>query len=460
MIKNSVRHFKNFFTGYNELRAQTYTKHSMVLVDGNLIRNNKETTTGISSRAFNSGAWGFASAPNMSEESVRRVIKQAEHNAQFLSSKKTRKVGELEHISAENILDLSTGNKKVQDKEKMEFIKELDNYILEKCEGLVNRTLSYVSYATNKELINSEESSYYTYIPITIIFVDLVMEDKEGMPISLYEIFGGTGEYEDNFGSPEELYKKIDELYNCLKDKVEGVYAKSGVKDVILDSSLAGILAHEAIGHTTEADGVMGGSIARDYLGRQCASELVTLVDFAHTAQGKQCPIPLYIDDEGTVAEDVTIIEKGILKGYMHNKESAAYFGVKPKGNGRAFQFNDEPLIRMRNTAIIPGNSRLQDMISSVEDGYYLMTSSNGQADSTSEFMFGVVKGYEIKNGKLGKAIRDTTIAGVAFDVLKSVTMISDDMSWESAGFCGKKQPISVGMGGPAIKCKVNIGGK
>nr|WP_276575879.1 TldD/PmbA family protein [Oceanirhabdus seepicola] len=280
------------------------------------------------------------------------------------------------------------------------------------------------------------------------------------MPISLYEIFGGTGEYEDNFGSPEELYKKIDELYNCLKDKVEGVYAKSGVKDVILDSSLAGILAHEAIGHTTEADGVMGGSIARDYLGRQCASELVTLVDFAHTAQGKQCPIPLYIDDEGTVAEDVTIIEKGILKGYMHNKESAAYFGVKPKGNGRAFQFNDEPLIRMRNTAIIPGNSRLQDMISSVEDGYYLMTSSNGQADSTSEFMFGVVKGYEIKNGKLGKAIRDTTIAGVAFDVLKSVTMISDDMSWESAGFCGKKQPISVGMGGPAIKCKVNIGGK
>ena len=88
------------------------------------------------------------------------------------------------------------------------------------------------------------------------------------------------------------------------------------------------------------------------------------------------------------------------------------------------------------------------------------MRSSNGQADTTSEFMFGVILGYEIKNGKLGRAIRDTTISGIAFEVLKSVTMISDEMKWSSGGMCGKKQWIPVGMGGPAIKCKVNIGGR
>ncbi len=88
------------------------------------------------------------------------------------------------------------------------------------------------------------------------------------------------------------------------------------------------------------------------------------------------------------------------------------------------------------------------------------MKSSNGEADSTSEFMFGVVMGYEIKNGKLGKAIKDTTISGIAFDMLKTVTMISDDMAWSCSGMCGKKQMIPVGMGGPAIKCQVNIGGK
>jgi TldD protein len=99
-------------------------------------------------------------------------------------------------------------------------------------------------------------------------------------------------------------------------------------------------------------------------------------------------------------------------------------------------------------------------MIASIEDGYYLIQPSNGQADSTSEFMFGVTMGYEIKNGKLGKAIKDTTISGVAFDMLKTVTMVSDDMTWNNAGMCGKKQWIPVSMGGPAIKCKINIGGK
>ena len=114
----------------------------------------------------------------------------------------------------------------------------------------------------------------------------------------------------------------------------------------------------------------------------------------------------------------------------------------------------------MRNTAILPGTDKLEDMIASIDDGYYLVTHGNGQADSTGEFTFGVPLGYEIKQGKLGKAVLDTTISGIAFDVLKTVTMVSDEMTWVNGGFCGKKQMIPVGMGGPAIKCKVTIGGK
>jgi TldD protein len=114
----------------------------------------------------------------------------------------------------------------------------------------------------------------------------------------------------------------------------------------------------------------------------------------------------------------------------------------------------------MRNTAIMPGTDKLDDMIASIDNGYYLIKPGNGQADSTSEFMFAVTLGYEIKSGKLGRAIRDTTISGVAFDMLKTVTMVSPDMKWISSGMCGKKQPIPVGMGGPAVKCKVTIGGR
>jgi TldD protein len=133
---------------------------------------------------------------------------------------------------------------------------------------------------------------------------------------------------------------------------------------------------------------------------------------------------------------------------------------MTPHGNARAYAFSDEPLIRMRNTAVLPGNDKLEDLISSIDDGYYLINSNNGQADTTGEFMFGVTLGYEIKNGKIGNAIKDTTISGVAFDMLKTVDMVSDEMEWASSGFCGKKQPMPVGMGGPSIRCKVNVGGK
>jgi TldD protein len=114
----------------------------------------------------------------------------------------------------------------------------------------------------------------------------------------------------------------------------------------------------------------------------------------------------------------------------------------------------------MRNTAILPGTDRLNDMIGAVEHGYYFKRATNGQADWTSEFMFGINCGYEIRNGKLGRALRDTTISGIAFDMLKTVTHVGDELEWSVGGWCGKKQPISVGMGGPAIKCKLHVGGQ
>ena len=205
---------------------------------------------------------------------------------------------------------------------------------------------------------------------------------------------------------------------------------------------------------------VQGGSVAGPMLHKRVASDLVTLVDFAHTAFGAPTPLPVYLDDEGTPASDAMLIENGILTGYMNSRQSAARYGVAPAGNARAWLYNDEPLIRMRNTCILPGKSKLEDMIASIDDGYYLIDSSNGQADLTGEFMFGVSLGYEIKKGKLGRALLDTTVSGVAFDMLRTVDMVSDNITWSSSGFCGKKQPMPVGMGGPEMRCRILIGGR
>jgi TldD protein len=184
------------------------------------------------------------------------------------------------------------------------------------------------------------------------------------------------------------------------------------------------------------------------------------MTDFAHSYDGEELLMPVYADDEGTPARDVTLIENGILTDFMHNRETAARFGNQATGNARAYAPDDEPLIRMRNTAILPGSSQLQDMIAGVEDGYYLVKTGNGEADTTTEFMFGVSVGYEIKNGQLGRAIKDTTLSGSAIKMLKSVDAVSSDMSWESAGYCGKKQPMVVSMGGPAIRAQAHLGGE
>ena len=176
---------------------------------------------------------------------------------------------------------------------------------------------------------------------------------------------------------------------------------------------------------------VLGGSVAASNLGKQVASEKISIVDYAHTVGEEMAPLPVFLDDEGVEAKDAVLVENGKLTGYMNNRETAGHFGVEPCGNARAREFSDEPLIRMRNTLVLPGKDKLEDMIASVDDGYYLMSTGNGQADLTGEF-----------------------------DMLKTCDMVADKIKWSPYGTCGKKQAMAVSMGGPAIKCQINIGGR
>jgi len=461
MINKSMQSYSSFFSkDYTELRIQENRQNIIGLVNGDVVQNAQSSTSGVSSRVYKDGHWGFSSNPNIDDSAVEAVIKSSSDNVKFLNRRDTSRCGlilpdtlfnyEMDHTSSKN---------KNEQKFWINFLKEIDQYIVRKYPKIISRTLMMNSLDMEKSLLTATGSTSFSMTPKSHFYAILTTE-KDGQPIKLVETHGGLGQLEDNFNQPEDYFKSIDIQVEHLIDKANGVYANAGEREVILAADLAGILAHEAIGHTTEADLVMGGSVAGHNLDKQVASPLISLVDFANTYNGEICPVPVHVDDEGTESKDVTIIKDGILKNFMHNKDSARHFGSKPTGNARAFMFSDEPLIRMRNTAIMPGKSNLEDMIASIEDGYYLIKPGNGQADSTSEFMFAVNLGYEIKNGKIGRAIYDTTISGIAFNMLKTVSMVSSDMKWESAGMCGKKQPIPVGMGGPAIKCKLNIGGR
>lgn len=454
-----LRGYAELFKAYTELRVQDNRTVSVTLVKGNVTANSRSSISGASARVHESGSWGFSSSPDITAGSIKSVVRTATDNAVFLDSRERKSHRALPVVSASSENDFSTKKQRLGQKDLVDFVRALDDHVAQKYPGLSSRTVSLSCLDMEKTLLTSDGSSSRSMVPRSFVWISLSVE-KDGRPVDLGKSYGGLGQFEDVFALPDDLHSRIEQQHQHLLRKAEGVFADAGVKTCVLDAEMSGLLAHEAIGHTTEADLVMGGSVASRFLDRESASPLVTLVDFANAALGRTCPVPVYVDDEGTLAQDACIINQGVLKTYMHNKESAAHFGVAPTGNARAYLFSDEPLIRMRNTAILPGTSKLADMIASVDDGYYLIRPSNGQADSTSEFMFGVSLGYEIKGGKVGRAIKDTTISGVAFDLLKSVTMVSDEMKWSSSGMCGKKQGIPVGMGGPALKCRVSIGGR
>jgi TldD protein len=460
MIKDvNLAAYANRFSEYTELRAQRNTNARIGLLNGDVTTNTRSVDSGVSARVFKDGVWGFASEAELSPAAIEAVVADATANAAFLAGHAPRDLA-LPADRASFSSDFATRRQRLPRQQVIRILKGLDEHIAGRFPGLKARSLVLWDLDMEKQLYNSDASSSYSNVTRSLIRVQLVAEDDSGQPVELGRAFGGRGQFEDVFADSDGLHDQIDELHEHLMRKRTGVSPRPGEQDVILDSELAGILAHEAVGHTTEADIVQEGSIAGDRVGQPVASELVTMIDFANTLDGETLPVPVYVDDEGVESHDTILIKDGVLQGFMHNKESAAHFQTELTGNARAYQFYDEPLIRMRNTAIMPGKDKLEDMIASVENGYYLMWPSNGQADSTSEFMFGVTLGYEIVDGQLGRAITDTTISGVAFDMLKSITMVSDQMSWSCAGMCGKKQIIPVGMGGPAVKCRIHIGGQ
>ena len=465
MLNDLLSAHKSAFKDYTELRAQVNTSRHVSFLAGNMIGNAQSSEGGVSARVYRKGTYGFASGAEYTNDSIKNILAAATDNAAFMDKHVNKNLPPLPNVPGGKIELKIKPKNDIPQGILIDYAKTLDNLITEKYKNLTSRSVIISCLDIEKLLVVSDGADHHFYQPRSMVYVIMTAETSDGIPVELLKPFCRHGQFNEHFSDPTLLMEELDKIYEALMFKREGVFSNAGLCKCVMHPDLAGMLVHEAVGHTVEADLVLGGSVAAHNVGKQVASELISMVDFAHTALGKPCPLPVYVDDEGTIAEDAVLIENGILKSFMHSKESAQHFsatmpGVKPQGNARAFNFSDEPLIRMRNTAILPGKSKLDDMIASVDNGYYLVKTGNGQADTTGEFMFSIELGYEIKNGKLGKAIRETSISGVAFEMLKTVDMVSDDMIWDCSGFCGKKQPMTVGMGGPAIRCDINIGGR
>jgi len=261
--------------------------------------------------------------------------------------------------------------------------------------------------------------------------------------------------------NPARLQTLVDQAVNQALTNLAAGPAPAGEMTVVLGPGWPGILLHEAIGHGLEGDFNRKGSSAfSGRVGERIAAKGVTVVDDG-TLAGRRGS--LNVDDEGEPTACTTLIEDGILRGYIQDQLNARLMGVTPTGNGRRESYAHVPMPRMTNTCMLNGDRDPGEIIASVEKGLYAVNFGGGQVDITSgKFVFSAAEAYLIENGKVTRPVRGATLIGNGPDVLTRVSMVGNDMALDPGiGTCGKDgQSVPVGVGQPTLRIDgLTVGG-
>ncbi|HIH22775.1 TPA: TldD/PmbA family protein [Candidatus Micrarchaeota archaeon] len=395
---------------------------------------------GISVRILKNGSWGFSSSNRPGD--LPSLLKSAERLASL--SKGKIKVAECKKRSAR--VSLKTSLPHIE--EKIDLVKEAARH----AEGkyIHNRSCRLFDSLVKKEFYNSEgteilQDSFHVYFSCTATAKDGTAQQR-GQETSA----SGSGYKEIKFTeTAKDAARKAEALLIAIP-------AKKGVFTVVLDPEMTGVLSHEAVGHACEADAVIDReSILRGKIGKRIGNNFVTIYDDP-TAKN----FGTYkFDDEGVEAKKTVLVERGILRGYINSRSTAKELGHTPNGHARAEDFESAPVVRMSNTYFMPGKASKEDVMD-IRDGIYLKGMKGGSVDIFSGgFMFAAELAYEIKNGEIGKMIRDTGISGNILETLHNIELVGKDFG-TSPGFCGKAgQHAPVSDGGPHIRVKkVRIG--
>jgi TldD protein len=272
---------------------------------------------------------------------------------------------------------------------------------------------------------------------------------------------GGGGRFNYSYFDDAMLHKYAAQAVHQAVVNLDAAPAPAGNMTVVLGNGWPGILLHEAIGHGLEGDFNRKGSSAfAGRIGERVASEGVTVVDDGTLADRRGS---MQMDDEGNPTQCTTLIENGILKGYLQDSLNARLMGVPITGNARRESYAHIPLPRMTNTYMLAGDKDPQEIIASVKHGLYAVNFAGGQVDITSgKFVFSTAEAYMIEDGKITYPVKGATLIGNGPDVLTRISMIGNDMSLDpGVGTCGKEgQSVPVGVGQPTVRIDgLTVGG-
>jgi TldD protein len=343
--------------------------------------------------------------------------------------------------------------------EKVKLLQEIDAYLRAKDPKVRQVSVSLGASHQIVEILRADGHLVSDVRPLVRISISVVVGEGDRQETGSYGAGGRRGFGE--FIAADAWRYGADEALRQALVNLSAVPAPAGTFDVVLGSGWPGVMLHEAVGHGLEGDfNRKKTSAFAGLMGQQVASKGVTIVDDG-TIAGRRGS--LTIDDEGTPTNCTTLIEDGILVGYMQDRQNARLMGVAPTGNGRRESYSHEPMPRMTNTYMLAGQHSPEEIIASVKNGIYAVSFGGGQVDITSgKFVFGCTEAYKIENGKIGPAIKGAMLIGNGPDSMRRVSMIGNDMKLDlGIGMCGKAgQGVPVGVGQPHLRMdQVTVGG-
>ncbi|MEM1508309.1 MAG: TldD/PmbA family protein [Thermofilaceae archaeon] len=440
---------------YADVRLQELDVSSISVRNGNVEGASISRRKGVGIRVLIEGAWGFSSTEIVKEAELRKAVTNAFKMAKTSLGARRRKARLAETpICRVNLRAKITENPAdVDPGEKAKLVLELEKLMRSRSLTIKDSQIFYGDTLDRRVFVSSEGGEVIVE-KTRVRFGAYVVASENNILSPAYEAVGGVTGFE--LMRSEEPYKAVESAAERAVRLLKAKVPRGGLAVAVLDNKLLALIVHEAFGHCAEADLVLSGDVLSGKLGQRVASELVTIVD-------DPGPEHAYgwtpYDDEGVEGRKAVIVEKGVLKGYMHTRETAAEVGAKPTGNARAQDYSFAPIVRMRNTYMEPGDWKPEEIIAETKEGYYLKGALGGQADANGEFMFAIQEAWSIEKGELAEAYRGVAVSGNALEVLGSVDAVGCDFKIGFPGTCGKGQTVPVDGGGPHIRCKIIVGG-
>ncbi|HDH06854.1 MAG TPA: TldD/PmbA family protein [Thermoproteales archaeon] len=442
---------------YVEARYEKTYVTSLVASNERVERISVGIEEGIGVRVLANGAFSFFTSDVIDRELLLKQLKEAVSSAKIIGErrKEKTKLAEVKPVKDTVVEKARKPPQDVELEEKISYILGINRDIRSRDKRIVNALTRLFDSYDHRVLVTSEGTEISYTIPRIYLSTSAVaFEAGRQSWYGKGEASPEGYEFLDRLNLEKLIKLVVEKSLNLLKAEP----APAGRFTVVIDGELSGVFIHEAFGHACEGDGIVAGtSILKGRLGERVGSELVTVYDDSTLPKGWGS---LKYDDEGVPTTKRTLVEKGILVGYITNRESAAKLNLTPNGGARAQSYRYPPIVRMSNTYIAPGDWSFEEMIEDIKHGVYLKGSRGGQVDpSKGTFQFNAKEAYLIENGEVTKPLLDVSLSGFTLDILANVDAIGKDFELRP-GFCGKGgQAVPAGTGGPHVRVKEAIVG-